>query len=448
VETGVANMATVRLNQVIGDLRGRLAPGGCEEATDAALLERFFARRDEAAFAALVRRHGPMVYGVCRRLLRDAHDAEDVFQATFLVLVRKGPAVRLLRSVGNWLYGVARRTALEARRAAARRRVKEAGAMPRSAAEEDTRDDLREVLDEEMARLPDKLRAPLVLCDLEGKSRKEAARALGWPEGTVASRLASARKALAGRLTRRGLAVPGALIAGVLAGETASAGVPPALVGSTVRVAAGRAVVPSGVAALVKGVMVTMLVKKLKAGVAVLLTAAALGAGGLTFTGAGGSTARAADGEKSRNPLDALRHENELLKLNLQVVLEKVRAQEAELAALKKDGHTFSFQLDKSPVKPVIIGPIEGKFFTDTVKEFKPGTVELRVQPKIEVDSSAKYQVQLDVPASDLMHRAETALKALREARDAKARQEAIKQLESVLPLLSKPRRDIEIEAK
>src|SRR5262249_58126841 len=116
---------------------------------------------------------------------------------TFLVLVRKGSAVRSLRSVGNWLYGVARRTALEARRAAARRRAKEAGAMARSATEGDLRDELCAVLDEELARLPEELRPPVGLCDLEGKTRKEAARLLGWPEGTVASRLAAAPRLLA-----------------------------------------------------------------------------------------------------------------------------------------------------------------------------------------------------------------------------------------------------------
>src|SRR5262245_38390161 len=153
---GGRNMATARLHEVIGKLRGRLARDECAAAPDASLLGRFLTCRDEESFAELVRRHGAMVYGVCRRLLRNPHDAEDAFQATFLVLVRKGAAVRHQHSIGSWLYGVARRTALEARRAAARRRVKEAGAMPGSATEADARDDLREVLDQEIERLPEK----------------------------------------------------------------------------------------------------------------------------------------------------------------------------------------------------------------------------------------------------------------------------------------------------
>jgi RNA polymerase sigma factor (sigma-70 family) len=334
-------MTSVRINEVIRRLGGQLVRDERATIADSALLERFLAGRDEDAFAELVRRHGAMVYGVCRRLLHNRHDAEDAFQATFLVLVRRVSAARQMRSIGSWLYGVARRTALEARRAAARRRAREARAMSgvASKAPEET-SDLHDTLDAEIDRLPEKLRAPLVLCDLGGKTRKEAARHLGWPEGTVASRLANARTTLAGRLKRRGVSLSGGVLALEGVGETASV-VPPGLASSTVRVAVGQTLSSSGVATLVKGVMMTMLVKKLKTSVAVLMALAALGVGGTAFRGAAGQ-ARAADDAKPRSEMEALRHENELLRLNLNVVLEKVRALEAEKemsrARIRPDG--------------------------------------------------------------------------------------------------------------
>ncbi|MBV8430290.1 MAG: sigma-70 family RNA polymerase sigma factor, partial [Solirubrobacterales bacterium] len=170
---------------------------------DRELHRRFQDQQDQAAFQALLRRHGPMVLGVCRRVLGDRHEAEDAFQATFLVLVRKAASVVPRDMVGNWLYGVARQTALKARATTARRRAREkqVTAMPEPAPERrESRHDLQPLLDEELSRLPDKYRAVIVLCDLEGKTRKEVARQLGWPEGTVAGRLARARAVLAKRL--------------------------------------------------------------------------------------------------------------------------------------------------------------------------------------------------------------------------------------------------------
>src|SRR5262249_46858507 len=181
--------------------------------------------REESAFAALLRRHGPMVWGVCRRLL-PYHEAEDAFQATFLVLVKKAASVKPRELVGNWLYGVAHQTALKARATAARRRgrEKQVAAMPEpEAAQRDLWDDLRPLLDQELSRLPDKYRAVIVLCELEGKTRKEAARHFRLPEGTVASRLATARAMLARRLARSGSAVSGGALAALLPPQ-ASAG--------------------------------------------------------------------------------------------------------------------------------------------------------------------------------------------------------------------------------
>src|SRR5262249_34111246 len=161
-------------------------------ATDRQLLQRFASGHDETAFTALVGRHGPMVLGVCRRVLHSIHDAEDAFQATFLVLARKAGSVRQPDALGNWLYGVAYRTALEARTRAAKRRARE-----RELAEEPPVEpggaidwsDLRAVLDGEVNRLPDKYRSPFVLCYLEGRTNEEAARLLRCPKGTILSRL-------------------------------------------------------------------------------------------------------------------------------------------------------------------------------------------------------------------------------------------------------------------
>ncbi len=254
-------MPRVLIETVIRHLHGLAGPG--DGPSDGQLLERFVATRDEAAFAALVRRHGPMVLGVCRRVLQNAHDAEDAFQATFLVLVRKAGSLRRPELLPNWLYGVAYRTALAARSAAARRRVKERHMARPEALEETVREDLRPLLDQELSRLPDAYRAAVVLCDLEGKSRKEAAAQLGWPEGTVAGRLARARGLLAGRLARRGVTVSGAALAATLARETARAALPAPLVSSTVQAArlfaagsaAGSASAP---AALAEGVLQAM----------------------------------------------------------------------------------------------------------------------------------------------------------------------------------------------
>jgi RNA polymerase sigma factor (sigma-70 family) len=279
-------MAAAQLGKVLGHLRGALVDPGAAGPSDGELLNRCVRHKDGAAFEALVRRHGPMVMGAVRRVLHNAHDAEDAFQATFLVLLRKAATLRSPGTVGNWLYGVAYRTALEARRAAARRRAKEAKMVPRTEAPPGAWDELRPVLDQELERLPEKYRAAIVLCDLEGKTRSAAARQLGWPEGTVASRLATARRRLAKRLARYGPAVSGAALAALLA-RNASACVPSAVLSGTVQagaaVAAGTAgVIPTQVVALADGVMKALLLARLKVALALLLVLAVAG-GGLAF---------------------------------------------------------------------------------------------------------------------------------------------------------------------
>jgi RNA polymerase sigma factor (sigma-70 family) len=279
--------------------------------TDGQLLDSFLTQRDHDAFAALVRRHGPMVWGVCRRLLTNYHDAEDAFQAVFLVLVRKAATVEPREMVANWLYGVAYRTALKARSVAAKRkkREKQVVEMPESAvADLEVWHDLQPLLDQELNCLPDKYRAPMVLCDLEGKTRKEAARQLGWPEGTVAGRLATARKFLAKRLARRDTTLSGGALATVLSTKAASASVPPSVVSSTIKaatlVAVGQAaateVISAKVAALTEGVMKAMLMSKLKTASAVILIVGLLATGGTVCTcgKAAGQTGKAPGIEK------------------------------------------------------------------------------------------------------------------------------------------------------
>jgi RNA polymerase sigma factor (sigma-70 family) len=248
---------------------------------DADLLRRFTARRDEAAFAELLRRHGPMVFGVCRRVLGDAHDAEDAFQAAFLVLARRPRAVGDPAALASWLYGVALRTASKARIDAARQRRRDrCAARPETAgaAADVIWSDLRPVLDEEIARLPARLREAFVLCCLEGRSHEEAAQFLGRPAGTVASRLSRARQRLRGRLTRRGLTLAG--VAALLAGGEADAAAPPVFFSAAAAMASAGPAAPR-VIALTDGVFRAMRTAKLKAagGLLLLTAAAGLGAG-------------------------------------------------------------------------------------------------------------------------------------------------------------------------
>ncbi len=209
--------------------------------TDGELLQRFAQQHEEAAFAALLRRHGPMVLSVCRRVLHRIDDAEDAFQATFLVMVEKAHRLRRPELLGNWLYGVAYRTALHARRRVARRseREKEAAAMSSDAVSDreiESRE-LRRVLDEELHRLPQKYRAPLVLCYLEGKTNEEAARLLGWPSGSMSYRLARGRELLRGRLQARLTGLTGLLPTILLADLLRPALMSPLLVQATVQAA-------------------------------------------------------------------------------------------------------------------------------------------------------------------------------------------------------------------
>jgi RNA polymerase sigma factor (sigma-70 family) len=260
---------------------------------DAQLLERFVKRRDEPAFAALVVRHGPMVLGVCRRLVRDAQEAEDAFQATFLVLARKAAVIRRQPLLASWLYGVAYRVAVRLRGQTMRRRMREqpdADMTALAVAEAGPYSDVRPLVHEEVGRLPDKYRSAVVLCYLEGKTNEEAALQLRWPVGSVKSRLSRARELLRTRLTRRGVTLSAGLLTTALVVNKASAS--PALADATIRGAALYAAGDAAAGGLISaravglsyGVLRTMILTKAKFVIALALSLAMLGgAGGLAY---------------------------------------------------------------------------------------------------------------------------------------------------------------------
>jgi len=261
------------------------------ELTDGQLLERFVNRNDasaEDAFTILLERHGPMVWGVCRRMLADRHAAADAFQATFLILVRKASEVRVHDTLGPWLYGVSRRVAARARATVLRRGARETGGVEKAAGPSADPDDVERLalLDEEIGRLPERHRAVIVLCDLEGLPHAEAARRLGCPVGTVESRLSRGRQRLRDRLARRGLAPAAAAVCTETARE-ASAAVSVTLANQTVRLMTGSpkvGAVPAAVGVLAEGVIQMMWLAKLKPILAVAM-AVFLGTAGVAAQG-------------------------------------------------------------------------------------------------------------------------------------------------------------------
>jgi len=255
--------------------------------SDAQLLSRFAEARDataESAFRELVNRHGGLVMGVCRQVLRQQHDADDAFQATFLVLVRKAGSIQVRESLGPWLYSVAYRTAQRARASASRFRggdMSQVEAAQVSPADDDHLD-VRPLLHEEISRLPDRYRTPIVLCHLEGKTHEEAARLLDWPVGTVSGRLSRGRELLKSRLERRGLGVPSAL--GAASWLNLTQPIPISMVESTLTAASRFATaqsVSTSVLSLTQGVLRSMLLNKIR------MTAALLLVFGAATTGAG-----------------------------------------------------------------------------------------------------------------------------------------------------------------
>jgi RNA polymerase sigma factor (sigma-70 family) len=242
---------------------------------DGTLLGRFASGGDAAAFEELVRRHGPLVLGVCRRVLRHEEDAEDAFQAVFVVLARKAGSLDGSKPLAGWLYGVALRIALDLRSSVRAREERERKAVRMRRETSDP--EVLSVLDEELQRLPDRYRTPFILCTLEGKTNDDAARALGCPRGTVSTRLGKAREMLRSRLLERGVVVTGAVLATLLA----TGSVPPALAAAATQAATGQAALGAQVGMLVHGGMKAMMLIKAKVAavwLAVVLTGSSLGA--------------------------------------------------------------------------------------------------------------------------------------------------------------------------
>ncbi len=282
-------MALGKDRAVLKSLRTLFNVGAIGDLTDGQLLERFAASRGEAAelaFAVLVERHGSMVLRVCRGVLVDPSDTEDAFQATFLVLVKKARGLWVRDSLGPWLHQVAYRTALRARSGAARRRRHERrAAIARPEGRAEPEDELIRVLHEELARLPERFRAPLVLCDLEGRSHEQAARHLGWPVGTVKSRQARGRERLRERLQRRGFAPNAEAIVAALLGHDQNAVLSPVLLDATTKAVVHYGTVskliPGPAASLAHGVLRSMVINQW------LKVASIVFAVGATISGAG-----------------------------------------------------------------------------------------------------------------------------------------------------------------
>jgi RNA polymerase sigma factor (sigma-70 family) len=288
-------MAIASWSRFLRGLTRRMAAETLRDQSDRELVERFLARQDEAGFEALVRRHGPMVYRVCWRVLQHSQDSEDAFQATFLVLAQKLRTVRNRDSLASWLHGVAHRVAQKARaQAAARYRHQRRAALSEAVPPDEVPwRELRTVLDAELASLPERLRQPLILCYLAGHTQEEAAGHLGWSKSTLIRRLEQARTALGRRLTRRGVVWPAALSAVLLSDCAAQAALPPGLIGSAVEAAAADAAggaAPSAVsaklAAFSEGVLDIMWMNKMKI-VAGVLVLAGVVLGGVWLVGAG-----------------------------------------------------------------------------------------------------------------------------------------------------------------
>jgi RNA polymerase sigma factor (sigma-70 family) len=341
-------------------LRRLVAVRDGDVTSDGQLVARFVQTHEEAAFAELLRRHGPMVLGVCRRVLGNSADTDDAFQATFLVLVRKAGSLGAPESVANWLHGVAHRTALKARTEAAKRRAREREVVEMPAAESSDEflwSDLKPLLDEEIQRLPARYRTPFVLCHLEGKTNEEAARLIGCPKGTVLSRLARARERLRTRLTKRGVTLSAAVLAAVVTERTASATVPAALAATTLRASlsfaatgAAAGIVSTHVLTITEGVVQAMFMSKFKMAALMLVAAGLLaGAGmvGYSALTAGPAQDPKAETERAKEPrsrddfeerraaIELKRKLQPLMEKRLEAVKELMRARTEELLAGK-----------------------------------------------------------------------------------------------------------------
>jgi RNA polymerase sigma factor (sigma-70 family) len=364
-------MMTIRIRRAAGVLariQTDVSPLG--EHSDGELMGEFVESRSPAAFEELVCRHGPMVLGVCLRVLRQRQDAEDAFQATFLVLARKAGSVSPRNAVGNWLHGVALQTAVRARAMNMKRRRREApvSSVPESEVREPRWDDVAEVLDEELGRLPDHYRAVILLCDVEGRTRADAARHLECPEGSVSSRLSRARALLARRLTRRGVTAPLSGLALMVGSNATPARVPAALVKSTVEtagsLAAGTALrsgISPTVIALTEGVMKAMFITKLKTLTLAAVVIGFLGLGGVV--GFGKAAGQQPEKPVDERRIDAVKGPEERLEKEVEAAVEKVKQAKNALEAAAAELHAADERLAaaKRKGKPIEVKPVTGK---------------------------------------------------------------------------------------
>ncbi|VTS01275.1 sigma-70 family rna polymerase sigma factor : RNA polymerase sigma factor, sigma-70 family OS=Singulisphaera acidiphila (strain ATCC BAA-1392 / DSM 18658 / VKM B-2454 / MOB10) GN=Sinac_6419 PE=4 SV=1: Sigma70_r2: Sigma70_r4_2 [Gemmata massiliana] len=345
--------------------------------TDEELIGAFVELRASDAFEELVRRHGPMVLGVCLRVLRHRQDAEDAFQATFLVLARKAGSISPRNAAANWLHGVALQTAIRARAITMKRRKRETSVplVPEAGVREVWWDDVAAVLDEELEHLPGHYRAVVLLCDVEGRTRADTARHLGCPEGSVSSRLSRARALLARRLSRRGVAPPLGGLA-LLAGPSAAVAVPPALVKSTVEAARSLVAGPvpgastsSAVTTLTEGVLKAMLITELKALALIAVFVGFLGLGGAIGLGRSAGQQPGKPVEEKR--VDCPKNPEEHLQKEVDAAVENVKRAKKALDAAVKELHEADERLAtaKRKGKPIEVKPVTGKLLRSDVAE-------------------------------------------------------------------------------
>lgn len=394
-------------------IRGVIHRGHGDGASDADLLTAYLADRSEHAFRVIVRRHGAMVLGVCRRVTGDVHDAEDAFQATFLVLVRKVASIVPRDNLAGWLYGVAYRTALKAKAMKVRRFSKERQAArvgTSSAAAEPSPSDgpeLRLILDRELATLPDCFRLPVLLCDLEGKSRKDAARQLGCGVGTLSGRLARGRRRLAQRLTRQGIALGTGGVAACLSQQALAGGPPESLVAATVKAgtlfsAGGLGGVSASVAVLLREMLQAMFMSKLKSaalGATFLVLGLSLAAGSYSVFAAqqpdaaeqlrkaAGKLERKADTQVIAGKIYMHRHKDP-------AVYDPRNKNFAELPPLG-DEHKFTYQPQHTRLSP------DGRYLAIGCVEPNTGTPPQKLRIRA-VGKDEEPEVIVDMPGKEL----------------------------------------------
>jgi RNA polymerase sigma factor (sigma-70 family) len=381
-------MSDTPLAAVIRNLRSLAVVERFRDRTDGELLKSFAVAHDQDAFTALVRRHGPLVLAVCRRALRQAQDAEDTFQATFLLLARKAGSIRKPASLAGWLHGVAYRMAQNAKRSAAARRRHEAkasSARPADPAREAAWREVQVLLDEEIQRLPARYRTPFILCHLEGHGPAEAAHRLGVKEGTVRSWLSRAREVLRKRLAKQGVELSLALAAVGVSSAPAAVVVPGSLVAATVEAAALYATqgvtATASVAALLKGVNQAMLLGKVKLTTFLVLAATVAGAGigGVTYQR---TVAQGADKVAQAAPV----RQRELRRL--------ASAPVVPAALPKEDTVAISGRVLDPEGKP-----FEGaKLYVAFQRDF---ALEHRPPPAVRATSQARGRFQLSVPKAE-----------------------------------------------